>query len=68
VPFNNGIRIENLPKLNQVCLALGNWLVWAGSHKRVKLKRVYFQKSEIALNRFIREHFPEWACRSIDEL
>ncbi len=30
-------------------------------------KRVY-TPAEIALNRFIREHFPEWGCKSIDEL
>jgi sulfate adenylyltransferase subunit 1 len=34
--------------------------------KRVR-KRVYTE-SEIALNRFIREHFPEWGCKSIEEV
>jgi sulfate adenylyltransferase subunit 1 len=38
-----------------------------GESTKSKTKRVY-SESEIALNRFIREHFPEWGCRSIDEL
>jgi sulfate adenylyltransferase subunit 1 len=34
--------------------------------KRVK-KRIYTE-SEIALNKFIREHFPEWGCKAIEEV
>ncbi|RUM45527.1 MAG: sulfate adenylyltransferase subunit CysN [Hydrogenimonas sp.] len=30
-------------------------------------KRVYTE-SEIALNQFIRTHFPEWGCKAIDEI
>jgi len=34
--------------------------------KKVK-KRIYTE-SEIALNKFIREQFPEWGCKSIEEI
>ncbi len=38
-----------------------------GESTKKKRKRVYTQ-AEIALNRFIREHFPEWGCKDIDSL
>ncbi|NPA82163.1 MAG: sulfate adenylyltransferase subunit CysN [Epsilonproteobacteria bacterium] len=38
-----------------------------GESTKHKIKRVYTE-SEIALNRFIREHFPEWECKSIEEI
>jgi len=38
-----------------------------GESTRKKKKRVYTQ-AEIALNRFIREHFPEWGCKAIEEI
>ena len=31
-------------------------------------KRRFYTETEIALNKFIREHFPEWGCKSIEEL
>ena len=38
-----------------------------GEVTKSKKKRVYTE-SEIALNKFIREHFPEWGCKAIDEI
>ncbi|NPA03853.1 MAG: sulfate adenylyltransferase subunit CysN [Epsilonproteobacteria bacterium] len=41
-------------------------MVVGESTKRAK-KRIYTE-SEIALNRFIRQHFPEWECKAIEEI
>ena len=38
-----------------------------GESTKRKQKRVYTE-AEIALNKFIREHFPEWGCKAIEEL
>ena len=38
-----------------------------GESTKKKRKRVYTQ-AEIALNRFIRENFPEWGCKAIEEI
>jgi len=38
-----------------------------GEATKSKKRRVY-SKSEIALNRFIREEFPEWGCKAIEEI
>jgi sulfate adenylyltransferase subunit 1 len=38
-----------------------------GEATKTAKKRIYTE-SEIALNKFIREHFPEWECKSIDEI
>ncbi len=38
-----------------------------GESTKRKKKRVYTE-AEIALNKFIREHFPEWGCKAIEEL
>jgi len=38
-----------------------------GESTKTTKKRVYTE-SEIALNKFIREHFPEWGCKSIEEV
>ena len=38
-----------------------------GEATKTAKKRVYTE-SEIALNQFIREHFPEWECKAIDEI
>ncbi len=38
-----------------------------GESTKRKKKRVYTE-SEIALNQFIREHFPEWQCKAIEEI
>ncbi|BBB33405.1 sulfate adenylyltransferase subunit 1 [Thermotomaculum hydrothermale] len=38
-----------------------------GESTKRKKKRIYTE-SEIALNKFIREHYPEWGCKSIDEI
>ncbi len=38
-----------------------------GESTKKKKRRVYTQ-AEIALNRFIREHFPEWECKAIEEI
>jgi sulfate adenylyltransferase subunit 1 len=38
-----------------------------GEATRTAKKRIYTE-SEKALNRFIREQFPEWECRAIEEL
>ena len=38
-----------------------------GEATKRKQKRTYAE-SEIALNKFIREHFPEWGCKSIEEI
>ena len=39
----------------------------AGEATKTAKKRIYTE-SEIALNKFIREHFPEWGCKDIDEI
>ena len=38
-----------------------------GESTKRKKKRIYTE-SEIALNKFIREHYPEWGCKPIDEI
>ncbi|WP_041324081.1 elongation factor 1-alpha C-terminal domain-related protein [Hippea maritima] len=38
-----------------------------GEATKRKKKRVYTE-AEIALNKFIREHFPEWECKAIEEI
>ena len=38
-----------------------------GESTKRKKKRIYTE-SEIALNKFIREHYPEWECKAIDEI
>jgi sulfate adenylyltransferase subunit 1 len=38
-----------------------------GESTKSKKKRIYTE-SEIALNKFIREQFPEWGCKSIEEI
>ncbi len=38
-----------------------------GESTKRKKKRVYTE-SEVALNQFIRQHFPEWGCKSIEEI
>ena len=38
-----------------------------GESTRRKKKRIYTE-SEVALNKFIREHYPEWGCKPIDEI
>ena len=38
-----------------------------GEATKRKQKRIYTE-SEIALNKFIREHFPEWECKAIEEI
>ena len=38
-----------------------------GESTKRKQKRIYTE-SEVALNKFIREHFPEWGCKAIEEL
>jgi len=38
-----------------------------GESTKTAKKRIYTE-SEIALNKFIREHFPEWECKSIEEI
>jgi sulfate adenylyltransferase large subunit len=38
-----------------------------GESTKRRKKRVYTE-AEIALNKFIREHFPEWECKSIEEI
>ena len=38
-----------------------------GESTKKKKRKVYTQ-AEIALNRFIREHFPEWGCKAIEEI
>ncbi len=38
-----------------------------GESTKRKKKRIYTE-AEIALNRFIREHFPEWECKAIEEI
>ncbi len=38
-----------------------------GESTKHKKKRIYSQ-SEIALNKFIRENFPEWGCKKIEEI
>jgi len=38
-----------------------------GESTKKSKKRIYTE-SEIALNKFIREHFPEWECKSIEEI
>ena len=38
-----------------------------GEATKTAKKRIYTE-SEIALNKFIREHFPEWGCKDISSL
>ncbi|MGA1847602.1 sulfate adenylyltransferase subunit 1 [Deferribacter abyssi] len=38
-----------------------------GEATKRKKKRIYTE-AEIALNKFIREHFPEWGCKAIEEI
>lgn len=38
-----------------------------GESTKTAKKRIYTE-SEIALNKFIREHFPEWGCKDISEI
>ena len=38
-----------------------------GEATKSSKKRIYTE-SEIALNKFIREHFPEWECKAIEEI
>ena len=38
-----------------------------GESTKRKKKKIYTE-SEIALNKFIREHYPEWECKAIDEI
>ncbi len=38
-----------------------------GESTKRKKKKIY-TKAEIALNRFIREQFPEWECKAIEEI
>jgi len=53
-----------IDKLTNNTVAAG--MIVGESTKRKK-KRIYTE-SEIALNKFIREHYPEWGCKSIDEI
>jgi sulfate adenylyltransferase subunit 1 len=38
-----------------------------GESTKSNKKRIYTE-SEIALNKFIREHFPEWECKAVEEI
>ncbi len=38
-----------------------------GEATKRKKKRIY-SEAEIALNKFIREHYPEWECKAIEEI
>lgn len=53
-----------IDKITNNTVAAG--MIVGESTKRNK-KRIYTE-SEIALNKFIREHFPEWECKSINEI
>ncbi len=53
-----------IDKITNNTVAAG--MIVGESTKRMK-KRVYTE-SEIALNKFIREHFPEWECKDINSL
>jgi len=53
-----------IDKISNNTVAAG--MIVGEATKHVK-KRVYTE-SEIALNRFIREHFPEWGCKAIEEI
>jgi sulfate adenylyltransferase subunit 1 len=53
-----------IDKITNNTVAAG--MIVGESTKRNK-KRIYTE-SEIALNKFIREHFPEWGCKDIEEL
>lgn len=53
-----------IDKITNNTVAAGMIVGEATKHKR---KRTYTE-SEIALNRFIREHFPEWGCKAIEKI
>ncbi len=53
-----------IDKLTNNTVAAG--MIVGESTKREK-KRIYTE-SEIALNKFIREHYPEWGCKPIEEI
>ena len=53
-----------IDKLTNNTVAAG--MIVGESTKRKK-KRIYTE-SEIALNKFIREHYPEWGCKPIEEI
>jgi len=53
-----------IDKITNNTVAAG--MIVGESTKTVK-KRIYTE-SEIALNKFIREHFPEWECKAIEEI